>query len=133
MAKRGLASGLLLGLAVLVIASTASAYTYKKPAGKDCGKATYTGGGFGGPLPANVPKNAAPQVNTFILKGHVSCAAAKHVMTSREKGFLTPGVGTKGVSPKGWKCAFSKKLAGQSCSDSAHATVYNAIVYVVPK
>ena len=56
MRKRPFATGLLLGLAalILILATTASAYLYKKPAGHDCGKATFTGG-FGGPLPSNVP------------------------------------------------------------------------------
>jgi hypothetical protein len=132
MLKRRLATSLLLGLAVLVLAATASAYTYTQPAGHDCGKVTFTGG-FGGPLPSNVPKNAVPQVHTFILKGKTSCGTARHVMASFEKSFQQPGAGTKGISPAGWKCAFSKSLKGQQCTSSKHAEVYNAIVYVVPK
>jgi hypothetical protein len=132
MFKRRLASGLLLGLIALMLVATASASTYKKPAGHDCGKVTITGG-FGGPLPANVPKDAVPQVHTFILKGKVSCATARSVMAKFEKSFQLPGAGTKGISPTGWKCQFSAKLKGQECTNSAHAEIQNGIVYVVPK
>jgi hypothetical protein len=132
MRKRPLATGLLLGLAalILILATTASAYLYQKPAGHDCGKATLIGG-FGGPAPSNVPADAKPQIHTFIVKGKISCAVAKQVMDKFEKSFVTaPG---KGVSPAGWKCAFSAKLKGQSCTDSKHVVLSNGIVYVVPK
>jgi hypothetical protein len=132
MRKRPIATGLLLGLAamILILATTASAYLYKKPAGHDCGKATLIGG-FGGPAPSNVPADAKPQIHTFIVKGKISCAIAKQVMDEFEKSFVTsPG---KGVSPTGWKCAFSAKLKGQSCTNSKHVVLSNGIVYVVPK
>ena len=132
MRTRPFATGLLLGLAalILILATTASAYLYKKPAGQDCGKATLVGG-FGGPGPSNVPADAKPQIHTFIVKGKISCAIAKQVMDEFEKSFVTsPG---KGVSPAGWKCAFSAKLKGQSCADSKHVVLSNGIVYVVPK
>jgi hypothetical protein len=132
MCKRPFATGLLLGLAalILILAATASAYLYKKPAGHDCGKATLIGG-FGGPAPSNVPADARPQVDTFIVKGKISCAVAKQVMDKFEKSFVTsPG---KGVSPTGWKCGFSAKLKGQSCTNSKHVVLSNGIVYVVPK
>jgi hypothetical protein len=132
MRMRPLATGLLLGLAalILILATTASAYLYKKPAGHDCGRATIIGG-FGGPSPSNVPANARPQVDTFIVKGKISCAVAKQVMDKFEKSFVTsPG---KGVSPAGWKCGFSARLKGQSCTNSKHVVLSNGIVYVVPK
>jgi hypothetical protein len=132
MLKRYAATGLLLGLAatIVILATTASAYLYKKPAGHDCGKVTFTGG-FGGPLPSNVPKNAEPRIHTFIVKGSISCAKAKQIMSSFEKSAV--GIG-KGVSPAGWKCGFSKKLKGQSCTNAAkHVVLSNGIVYVVPK
>jgi hypothetical protein len=134
MLKRYATTGLLLGFAaaILIVATTASAYLYKKPAGKDCGEATIVGG-FGGPSPSNVPANARPQVDTFIVKGKVSCATAKQVMDKFEKSFAQPGAGTKGVSPAGWKCAFSAKLKGQSCTNSKHVVISNGLVYVVPK
>jgi hypothetical protein len=134
MFKRYAATVLLLGLAALIpiAATTASAYLYKKPAGKDCGEATIVGG-FGGPSPSNVPANARPQIDTFIVKGKVSCATAKQVMDKFEKSFAQPGAGTKGISPAGWKCAFSAKLKGQSCTNSKHVVISNGIVYVVPK
>jgi hypothetical protein len=134
MFKRYVTTVLLLGLAasILIVATTASAYLYKKPAGKDCGEATIVGG-FGGPSPSNVPANARPQVDTFIVKGKVSCATAKQVMDKFEKSFAQPGAGTKGISPAGWKCAFSAKLKGQSCTNSKHVVISNGIVYVVPK
>ena len=134
MFKRYVATVLLLGLAALILiaATTASAYLYKKPAGKDCGEATIVGG-FGGPSPSNVPANARPQVDTFIVKGKVSCATAKQVMDKFEKSFAQPGAGTKGISPAGWKCAFSAKLKGQSCTNSKHVVISNGIVYVVAK
>src|SRR5271166_7123532 len=102
MLKRYATTGLLLSLAalVLIVATTASAYLYKKPAGHDCGKVTFTGG-FGGPAPSNVPKNAVPQIHTFIVHGSISCATAKRVMASFEKSATGTG---KGVSPAGWKC-----------------------------
>jgi hypothetical protein len=132
MRKRPFVTGLMLGLAalILILATTASAYLYKKPAGHDCGKATLIGG-FGGPAPSNVPADAKPQIHTFIVKGKISCAVAKQVMDKFEKSFITsPG---KGVSPAGWKCGFSAKLKGQSCTDSKHVVLSNGIVYVVPK
>jgi hypothetical protein len=134
MLKRYATTGLLLGLAasILIMATTASAYLYKKPAGKDCGQATIVGG-FGGPAPSNVPANARPQIHTFIVKGKISCATAKQVMSKFEKSFAQPGAGTKGISPTGWKCAFSAKLKGQSCTNSKHVVLSNGIVYVVPK
>jgi hypothetical protein len=134
MLKRPLATGLLLSLAalILIVATTASAYLYKKPPGKDCGKVTFTGG-FGGPLPSNVPKNAKPQIHTFIVHGSISCATAKRVMATFEKSFYTPAGGSKGVSPAGWKCGFSKKLKSQQCTNSKHVQISNGIVYVVGK
>ena len=131
MLKRYATTGLLLGLAasILIVATTASAYLYKKPAGHDCGKVTFTGG-FGGPSPSNVPKNAVPQIHTFIVKGTISCAKAKQIMSSFEKSSVGTG---KGVSPAGWKCGFSAKLKGQSCTNSKHVVISNGIVYVVPK
>jgi hypothetical protein len=134
MLKRYATTGLLLVLAasILIMATTASAYLYKKPAGKDCGQATIVGG-FGGPAPSNVPANARPQIHTFIVKGKISCATAKQVMSKFEKSFAQPGAGTKGISPTGWKCAFSAKLKGQSCTNSKHVVLSNGIVYVVPK
>lgn len=132
MLKRYATTGLLLGLAaaILIVATTASAYLYKKPAGHDCGQATIIGG-FGGPSPSNVPANARPQVDTFIVKGKISCSVAKQVMNKFEKSFVTsPG---KGGSPAGWKCGFSAKLKGQSCTNSKHVVISNGIVYVVPK
>jgi hypothetical protein len=134
MFKRYSTMGLLLGLAVLIsiVAATASAYTYKKPAGQDCGKAAIVGG-FGGPRPSNVAADAVPQIHTFIYQGKIACATARHVMSAFEKSFTQPGAGTKGISPSGWKCAFSAKLKGQSCTNAKHVVISNAIVYVVPK
>jgi hypothetical protein len=134
MLKRYAATGLLLGLAatIMILATTASAYLYKKPAGHDCGKVTFTGG-FGGPAPSNVPKNAVPQIHTFIVKGTISCAKAKQVMSSFEKSFFTPAGTGKGISPAGWKCGFNAKLKGQSCTNAKHVVLSNGIVYVVPK
>jgi hypothetical protein len=135
MLKRYAATGLLLSLVALILiaaTTTASAYLYKKPAGHDCGEATVVGG-FGGPTPSNVPANARPQVDTFIVKGKVSCTTAKQVMSKFEKSFAQPGAGTKGISPAGWKCAFSAKLKGQSCTNSEQVVISNGIVYVVPK
>ncbi|HEY3959601.1 MAG TPA: hypothetical protein VGL68_03725 [Solirubrobacteraceae bacterium] len=132
MRTRPFATGLLLGLAalILVLTTTASAYLYKKPAGHDCGKATLIGG-FGGPAPSNVPADAKPEIHTFIVKGKISCTVAKQVMDKFEKSFVTsPG---KGLSPAGWKCGFSAKLKGQSCTDSKHVVLSNGIVYVTPK
>jgi hypothetical protein len=133
MLKRLVTVGLLLALAALTPIATASAYTYKKPAGKDCGKTTFSGG-FGGPLPSNVPKSAVPQVDTFVVHGSVACAKAKQVMGAFEKTFNTPAGGATGVSPAGWKCGFSKREKGQECTNiSTHAAVANAIVYKIPK
>lgn len=134
MFKRYSTMGLLLGLVVLisVAATTASAYTYKKPSGQDCGKAAIIGG-FGGPPPSNVPADAVPQIHTFIDQGRVACATAKRVMSAFEKSFAQPGAGTKGISPSGWKCAFSAKLKGQSCTNPKHVVISNEIVYVTPK
>jgi hypothetical protein len=134
MLKRYAATGLLLSLVALTLiaATTASAYLYKKPAGHDCGQATVVGG-FGGPAPSNVPANARPQIDTFIVKGKISCATAKQVMVKFEKSFALPGAASKGISPAGWKCAFSKKLKGQSCTNAKHVVLSNGIVYVVPK
>jgi hypothetical protein len=132
MRKRPFATGLLLGLValILVLATTASAYLYKKPAGHDCGKATFTGG-FGGPLPSNVPPGSKPQLHTFIVRGTVSCTKAKQVMANYEKSFYTSTGATKGKSPAGWHCAFSKKESGDECA-SSRATVANGIVYIAP-
>jgi hypothetical protein len=134
MLKRYAATGLLLGLAatIMILATTASAYLYKKPAGHDCGKVTFTGG-FGGPAPSNVPANAKPQVDTFIVKGKISCASAKHVMAQFEMTINTPAGGGKGISPSGWKCGYSKKVLGQECTNAKHVAIGNGIVYVVPK
>lgn len=135
MRTRPLATGLLLGLAalILILATTASAYLYKRPPGQDCGKVTFTGG-FGGPRPSNVPTDATPQIHTFIVRGHISCAKAKQVMTSFEKSFYTPTANPKGKSPAGWKCGYSKAVLGQQCTDVAkHVEVSNGIVYVVLK
>ena len=101
MLKRYAATGLLLGLAalVLIVATTASAYLYKKPAGHDCGKVTFTGG-FGGPAPSNVPANAKPQVDTFIVKGKISCASAKRVMASFDEKASTPPPARAKASPR---------------------------------
>jgi hypothetical protein len=131
MLKRPFATGLLIGLVALILtlATTASAYLYKKPTGRDCGKVTFTGG-FGGPAPSNVPKNAVPQIHTFIVHGSISCATAKQVMATFEKSATGTG---KGVSPAGWKCGFSKKLKGQQCTNAKHVAISNGIVYVVPK
>lgn len=134
MLKRHHATGLLLGLAalILVLATTASAYLYKRPPGHDCGKVTFTGG-FGGPSPSNVPANAKPQIDTFIVHGNISCAKAKQVMASFEKSFNTPTGGSKGTSPAGWKCGYSKAVLGQECTNTKHVEVGNGIVYVVPR
>jgi hypothetical protein len=134
MLKRYAATGLLLGLGALVltVVTSASAYLYTKPAGHDCGKGTFIGG-FGGPAPSNVAKNAIPQVHTLIERGTISCAKAKQVMSAFEKSFFQPGASSKGVSPAGWKCAFNKSLKGRSCTDSKHVVIYNAIVYVTPR
>ena len=134
MLKRRAATGLLLSLAalILVLATTASAYLYKKPPGHDCGKVTFTGG-FGGPRPSNVPANAEPQVHTFIVGGKISCAMAKHVMATFERTFNTPAGGSKGISPAGWKCGYSKKVLGQECTNAKHVEISNGIVYVAPK
>ncbi len=131
MLKRRAATGLLLGLAALILTlvATASAYKYKKPAGRDCGKVTFSGG-FGGPLPSNVPKTAVPQIHTFIIHGSISCATAKQVMATFEKSATGTG---KGVSPAGWKCGYNKKVSGQECTNSAHVAISNGIVYKVPK
>lgn len=131
MLKRYATTGLLLGLAasILILATTASAYLYKKPAGHDCGKVGFTGG-FGGPSPSNVPMNARPQIHTFIVKGTISCAKAKQVMSSFEKSFSTPAGTGKGISPTGWKCGFDAKLKGQSCTNAKHVVLSNGIVYV---
>jgi hypothetical protein len=134
MLKRCAATGLLLGLGalILIMTSAASAYVYKKPTGKDCGKAAIVGG-FGGPRPTNVAANAIPQVDTFIVRGTISCATAKRVMNRFEKSFAQPGATSKGISPAGWKCAFSASLKGQSCSNSKHVVISNGIVWVAPK
>jgi hypothetical protein len=134
MLKRHATPGLLLALAALflVLAATASAYTYKRPSGQDCGKATVIGG-FGGPRPTNVAANAVPEIHTFIHRGTISCAKARNVMTAFEKSFLAPGAAGKGISPRGWKCAFNASLRGQACSNSKHVLISNAIVYVTPK
>ena len=132
MFKRLTMTSLLLGLALLALIATASAYKYKKPAGRDCGKVTFTGG-FGGQRPSNVPKNAVPQVDTFILHGNISCAKAKHVMALFEMTFNTAAGGSKGISPVGWSCGFNKKASGQECTNSAHVAISNGIVYKVPK
>ncbi len=134
MFKRCTTTGLILGFAalIMILATTASAYLYKKSTGHDCGKVTFTGG-FGGPLPSNVPKNAQPQVHTFIVHGKISCARAKQVMASFEKSFYTPAGGGKGVSPAGWKCGYSKKLEAQQRTNAKRVQVSNGIVYVVPK
>jgi hypothetical protein len=134
MLKRCAATGLLLGLGalVLIMTSAASAYVYKKPSGKDCGKAAIVGG-FGGPRPTNVAANAIPQIDTFIVRGTISCATAKRVMNKFEKSFAQPGATSKGISPTGWKCAFSASLKGQSCSNSKHVVISNGIVWVAPK
>lgn len=127
-------TGLLLGLGILtmILAASASAYLYKKPAGHDCGKAAVVGG-FGGPAPSNVPANAIPQIDTFIHRGTISCATAKRVMNTFEKSFARPGASSKGISPAGWKCAFSSSLKGQSCTNARHVVISNGIVYVAPK
>jgi hypothetical protein len=134
MLKRRAATGLLLSLAalILVLATTASAYLYKKPPGHDCGKVTFTGG-FGGPRPSNVPVNAEPQIHTFIVAGKISCATARHVMATFERTFNTPAGGSKGISPTGWKCGYSKKVLGQECTNAKHVEISNGIVYVAPK
>ncbi len=134
MLKRYAATGLLLGLGALVltVVTSASAYLYTKPTGQDCGKGTVVGG-FGGPRPSNVTPNEIPQIHTLIERGKVSCTKAKQVMSAFEKSFLQPGASTKGVSPAGWKCAFSKSLKGQSCTNSKHVVIYNTIVYVTPR
>ncbi|HEV2975021.1 MAG TPA: hypothetical protein VGX69_08505 [Solirubrobacteraceae bacterium] len=134
MLKRYVGAGLLLGLGALAltVVTSASAYLYKKPTGHDCGKGTLIGG-FGGPAPSNVAKNAIPQVHTLIDRGKISCTKAKRVMSAFEKSFLLPGASTKGVSPVGWKCGFSKSLKARSCTNSKHVVIYNAIVYVTPK
>jgi hypothetical protein len=133
MFKRFTITGLLLGLALLALVPTASAYTYKKPAGHDCGQATFSGG-FGGPSPSNVPKNALPRLDTFIVHGRISCTQAKHVMGSFEKSFNTPAGGTTGVSPAGWRCGFNRPVGRNECvNSSSHARLANGIVYVIPK
>ncbi len=134
MRNRHAASGLPLALAalLLVLTATASAYTYKKPTGQDCGKATLIGG-FGGPRPTNVAADAVPQIHTFIHRGTISCAKARKVMSAFEKSFLQPGAAGKGISPAGWKCAFSASLRGQACSNSKRVLISNAIVYITPK
>ena len=134
MLKRYAATGLLLGLAALLltVATSASAYLYTKPVGHDCGKGTFIGG-FGGPLPSNVAHNAVPQVHTLIDRGTISCTKAKQVMSAFEKSFFLPGASGKGVSPAGWKCGDNKKLKAQACTNSKHVLIYNAIVYVTPK
>jgi hypothetical protein len=121
---------LVLGLALLSLIPSASAYLYKKPSGHDCGKAIFTGG-FGGPGPSNVPTDAKPQIDTFIVRGTISCTQAKHVMAAYEKSFDTTVGSAKGISPAGWKCAFSKKQGGDECV-SHRATISNGIVYVLP-
>jgi hypothetical protein len=131
MFKRVTITGLLVGGALLAYLATASAYTYTRPAGQDCGKAVFAGG-FGGPRPTNVPANAQPQLDTFIVHGRISCAKAKKVMAAFEKSFNTGTGGSKGVSPAGWKCEFSKKLRGNECTNSARVTISNGIVYKVP-
>ncbi len=133
MLRRLATIGLLLSFATLTLVVTASAYTYKKPAGKDCGKTTFSGG-FGGPPPSNVPKNAKPQIDTFVVRGSVSCATAKRVMAAFEKNSNTPAGGATGRSPAGWKCGFSKQEKGQECTNaSTHAVIANGIVYKIPK
>lgn len=134
MLKRGVATGFVLGLVALcsVMSATSSAYTYEKPSGQDCGKATLIGG-FGGPRPTNVAANAVPQIHTFVHRGKISCANARKVMSAFEKSFLQPGAAGKGVSPAGWKCAFNASLRGQACTNSKHVLISNAIVYVTPK
>jgi len=113
------------------VATTASAYLYKKPAGHDCGKVTFTGG-FGGPLPSNIPKNAEPQIHTFIVKGSISCAKAKQIMSSFEKS----AVGNRqrrSRRPAG-SAASAPSSRAQSCTNAAkHVVLSNGIVYVVPK
>jgi hypothetical protein len=132
MFKRLTMASLLLSLAVLALAATATAYKYKKPAGHDCGKATFSGG-FGGPPPSNVPKNATPQLDTLIVHGKISCAQAKHVMATFEMSFNTPAGGSKGISPSGWSCAFSKKEGGDECTNPSHTTIADGVVYKAPK
>ncbi len=135
MLKRCMTAVPLLGAiatATIGVASPASAYLYVKPAGHDCGKATLIGG-FGGPRPSNVPLNAVPQVDTFVDRGTISCATARRVMSEFEKSAIQPGANGKGVSPAGWKCAFSASLKGQSCKNGKHVVISNGIVYVTPK
>jgi hypothetical protein len=134
MLKRHPGTGFVLALAALflVLISTASGYVYKKPTGKDCGKATLIGG-FGGPRPTNVAADAVPQIHTFVHRGKISCANARKVMTAFEKSFLQPDAAGKGVSPAGWKCGFNASLRGQACANSKHVLISNALVYITPK
>lgn len=135
MLKRYATTGLLLGLIAAItvaLGSSASAYLYKKPTGHDCGKATLIGG-FGGPAPSNVPRDAVPQIHTFIDRGTIACATARKVMQEFEKSFEQPGAVGKGVSPTGWKCAYSASLKGESCTNKHHVVISNAIVYLTPK
>jgi hypothetical protein len=132
--KRYAATGLLLGLGAAIsiaLSSSATAYLYKKPAGQDCGKATFIGG-FGGPHPSNVSAKAIPQIHTFVDRGTISCATARRVMNQFEKSFFQPGGAGKGISPAGWKCGFSSSLKAQSCTKQ-HVVISNGIVWVTPK
>ena len=131
MLKRCVATGLLLALAsaTMIVVTAASAYVYTKPTGQDCGKAVVVGG-FGGPRPSNVPVTSTPQIDTFIHHGSISCTKAKKVMDSFEESFARPGSDGKGISPAGWKCAFSAKLKGQACTNSKHVLISDGIVYV---
>ncbi len=124
MLKRNATVGLLLGLIAAIsiaLGGSASAYLYKKPAGHDCGKATLIGG-FGGPPPSNVPRDAIPQVDTFIDRGTISCGAARRVMKEFEDSAIHAADG-KGASPAGWKCGFSASLKAQSCTNKRHVEI----------
>lgn len=116
-------------LLVTIAATWSVAFTaagkVKNPSGHDCGKVTT--GGFGGPLPTGVPKNARPEEHAFILRGHVSCAIAKSVIQTFDRGSTTGP-----TSPPGWKCAFKRSAHRNVCTRGSVA-LGDGIEYKVPK
>ncbi len=92
------------GLAAGAAGGASAASTITK-----CGHLTT--GGFGGPSPAGVPAGATPHLEALRYKGTVSCATTKTVMQKVESG----SVGTKPISPHGWKCKFKSGI-GYYCT-----------------
>jgi hypothetical protein len=84
-----------------------------------------TTGGFGGPLPAGVPKGAEPHVEALRYKGTVSCATTKTVMQKVE----STSVGTKPKSPPGWQCKFKSGI-GYYCTKGGNE-IGSAVIYTL--